>query len=76
MAAGDLDQPACLGAPLCQAQTEMSRDEPKTSNGSAYLGFDRAARLAALVRKVMNCCTRERPAAHYHLAVIAVCGDD
>src|SRR5436190_18544235 len=76
MAACDLDQPPRLRPSLREAQSKMSRDQAQVSNRRVHLRLDGAPGLPILMREVMDLGSRQRPAAHHHLAVVAVRRDD
>src|SRR4051812_3497012 len=72
----DRYQAVRLGAPLGETQSEMRRDHPEGSARGMDHRLDGAARLPVLMREVMNFGSAQRPAAHQHLPIIAVGGDD
>src|SRR5688572_5911788 len=72
MTAGDLDQPLGLAAAFADAQAEMGRYQTERAALGTNLGLDRAPRLAFGMGDVMHLGRTERPAAHDHLAVVAV----
>src|SRR4051812_13688065 len=76
MLSRDRYQAVRLGASLGEAQAKMRRDYAEGSARGVDHGPDGAARFPVLMREVVNFGRAQRPAAHQHLAIITVGGND